>query len=64
MVRPVLSHSSSWGRPTTPAPQMGAQTDSSGAQPRQTMRKTASTLSVLKGMVRMLQDTLENVFLI
>ncbi|TNM90927.1 hypothetical protein fugu_003216 [Takifugu bimaculatus] len=43
-------------RPTIPAPQMDAQTDSSGAQQPQTLRKIASTLSVLKRMSLLLQE--------
>lgn len=53
MVSPVHSHSSSRERPTIHAPLMDAQTDSSGAQQPQTMRKSASTLSVLKRTVRL-----------
>lgn len=63
MVSPVHSHLSSWERPTIPAPQMDAQTDSSGARQRQTLRKIVSTLSVLKRMVR-LKVTFKNNFLI
>lgn len=63
MVSPVHSHLSTWERPTIPAPQMDAQTDSSGARQRQTMIKIVSTLSVLKRMVR-LMDTFKNNFLI
>lgn len=61
MVSPAHSHSSSRERPTIPAPQMDAQTDSSGAQQPQTMRKIANTLSVLKRMVR-LKATFEKGF--
>lgn len=61
MVSPAHSHSSSRERPTIPAPQMDALTDSSGAQQPQTMRKIASTLSVLKRTVR-LKATFEKGF--
>lgn len=53
MVSHVHSHSSSWERPTTPAPQMDAQMGSCGALHPQTLRKTSSTLSVLRRMVRL-----------
>lgn len=53
MASHVRSHLSSWGRPTTPAPQMDAQMGSSGALPPQTMRGSSSTLSVLRRLVRL-----------
>lgn len=49
----VPSRLSSWERPTTPAPQMDAQMGSSGALPLQSTRKTSSTLSVPRRMVRL-----------
>lgn len=52
MASPAHSLLSSWERPTIPAPQTDAPTDSSGAQQRQTMSEIGSTLSVLRRMVR------------
>lgn len=48
----VLSRSSIWERPTTPAPQTDAQMGSFGALHLLTMRGTSSTLSVLRRTVR------------
>lgn len=63
MASPAHSLLSSWERPTIPAPQTDAPTDSSGAQQRQTMSEIGSTLSVLRRMVRR-KDTFKNTFLI
>lgn len=51
MDSPARSPSFTWGRPTTPAPQMDAQMGSCGALQPQTMRQTSSTLFALKRMV-------------
>lgn len=53
MANPVYSPLSSWGRPTTLAPQMDVQMGSCGALQPQTIRETSSTLSALKRMVRL-----------
>lgn len=58
----VLSPSSSWERPTTPAPQMDARTDSSGVLQPQTTRGTSSTHSVPRGTVRWKRLTPKYVF--
>lgn len=51
MASHVRSPLFSWGRPSTPAPQMDAQMGSSGALQPQTMRETNSTPFVLRKMV-------------
>lgn len=56
MANHVNSHSSTRGRPTTPAPQMDVQMGNSGALPPQTMGGTSSTLSVLRRMVSLELD--------
>lgn len=56
----ACSRSSSWERPTTPAPQTDAQMGSSGALQAQTMRRTSSTLSVLRGTVRLRNRDLQS----